>query len=131
MPGQDRSLDNLIRGAEELIRDLEAAGGAGTAPVTLGDAGAAEPEELEAGSLAPLVEAPVDGRVTVEVTRDEMLVHARFHPHTGSGQPLSLETAQQALAGKGVTFGIDGNAVKGCIVTCNEQGIEVVDAVVA
>jgi hypothetical protein len=44
---------------------------------------------------------------------------------------VSVEAAQGALAEKGITFGVDWNAVKGCIATCNEQGIEVVDAVVA
>jgi hypothetical protein len=131
MLGPDRSLDNLIRGAEELIRDLEAAGAAGTAPVTLAGAGTAEPGELEAVSLAPFVEASQDGTVTVEISRDEMLVRAHFRPHTGNGKPVSLEAAQAALAEGRVTFGIDWNAVKGCITTCNEQGIEVVDAVVA
>jgi uncharacterized protein len=129
MPVQDRSLDNLIRGTEELIRDL--AGGAGTAPVTLSEAAPAELEDRATSPLEPLVEASVDGTVTADVSRDEMIVRARFHPHTGGGRPVSLEAAQKALAEKGILFGIDWNSVKGCIVTCNEQGIEVADAVVA
>ena len=128
---EDRSLDKLIRGSEELIRDLEATGGVhdkeGTLPAAVTDL-------LGTQAAVPLDsyrEPSSDGTVTIVVPRGEMLVQATFHPPTGDGQPLSLDAVREAIEAKGITYGVDWNAVKGCILTCNEERVDVTDAIVA
>jgi uncharacterized protein (DUF342 family) len=121
----DRSLENLIRGSEDLIRDLEP-GKAG-----LPDAVTRELETQVAVPFDSIAEPATNGHVHVVVSKDEMLVHASFHPPSGNGSPLLLEEVQEAIEGAGVTTGLDWEAVKGCLLTCNEQRSEVLDAVIA
>src|SRR5208282_3258681 len=99
MPGnEERGLENLIRGTEELIRDIPAAG----AP----------------GSLAGSTEE----RLAEDVRRQEAQALA------GMVEPSAVQSRIETL---GVTFGIDWEAVKGCILTCNEERSQVSDAVIA
>ena len=128
---EDRSLDNLIRGSEELIRDLEIPGSLSAVDAALPDS---VMDQIGAQAAVPMDsygELSADGMVTLEVSRDQMSVHARFHPPTGSGEPLSLDTVRSAIETRGITFGVDWEAVKGCILTCNEERVEVADAIVA
>jgi uncharacterized protein len=127
----DRSLDNLIRGSEELIQDLEVSGDVPAVEAALPEAVL---DKIGAQAAVPLDaygELSADGTVTILVSRDEMLVHATFYPPTGSGQPLSLEIVRQAIGARGVVYGVDWEAVKGCILTCNEERVEVAEAIVA
>jgi uncharacterized protein (DUF342 family) len=78
-----------------------------------------------------LAERSADGEVEISISRDEMVVHAHFHPPTGTGQPLTLGAVQKAINVKGITGGIDWEAVKGCILTCNEERTDVLDVVLA
>jgi uncharacterized protein (DUF342 family) len=132
MPGaEDRSLDNLIRGSEELIRDLETGRTANAASSLLPDPITQEIEQQVAVPLESFAEPSVDGQVEISVSRDEMLVHAHFHPPTGNGNPLVLGEVQKAINGQGITGRVNWEAVKGCLLTCNEERTDVVDVVVA
>ena len=91
-------------------------------------------DQIGAQAAVPLDaygELSADGMVTILVSRDEMTAQATFHPPTGSGQPFSLETVREAIALRGIVYGVDWDAVKGCILTCNEERVEVADAVLA
>ena len=124
MPGnEEHILDNLIRGSEALLRDI----------VTIGapDGIERDIEEQEAASLETLTEPSTDGTIDLTVSKDEMLVNASFYPPTGNGHPLTLYPVREMLEAKGITTGIDWEAIKGCILTSNEQRITVSDVVIA
>ncbi len=132
MPGTgDRSLENLIRGSEELIRDLDDASPARSSPTGLSDTIARAIEQQVAVPLESFTQPSSDGRVEISVPRDEMLAHASFHPPTGNGTPLTLEMVREAIDGKGITTGVDWEAVKGCLLTCNEERLDVLDVVIS
>jgi uncharacterized protein len=73
----------------------------------------------------------MDGQVSIEVSKDAMMVHATFNPPTGNGSPLALDAVQAMLATNGVTDGVDWEAVKGCILTCNTDRVPVNDMIIA
>jgi uncharacterized protein len=127
---EERSLENLIKGSEELIRDLEV-----NAAVRIPGGGRqAFDAGIQAQEIVPpsaKAEPSLDGTVEIIVSRDELQAAARFHPPTGNGQPLTLDTVREAIQRRGVTTGIDWEGIKGCILTCNEQRIDVLDIVVA
>src|SRR5271157_4828825 len=129
MPGtSDRSLDSLIKGSEELIRDLETAGSPSN---VLPEPIAQAIERQVAVPLESFAQPSSNGRVEISVPRDEMLAHANFYPPTGNGTPLTLEMVREAINAKGITAGVDWEAVKGCLLTCNEERLNVLDVVIA
>jgi uncharacterized protein (DUF342 family) len=91
-------------------------------------------KELDQQATVPL-ESPrqtsTDGTVDIEVSKDEMLVHATFHPPVGDGNPIRFETVQEAVTEARITVGVDWGAVKGCVLTCNEERTGIREAVIA
>ena len=124
-PTVDRSLENLIRGSEDLIRDLEPGKAGLPLPIVK------EIEGQVTVPLEPAAEAVTDGHLELVVARDEMLVHASFHAPSGDGKPLLLEKVQEAIDGVRITTGVDWPAIRSCLLTCNEDRIDVPDVVVA
>ena len=125
MPRSDEhALDNLVRGSEQLIQDI-----AGL------DAISRDSASVPGTGVAPYerqTEQSTDGMVAIVIAKDDMIVRATFHPPSGDGKPLSLDAVRQELIeGKKVTEGIDWEAIKGCILTCNEDRVMVGDAVIA
>jgi hypothetical protein len=127
----DRSLEHLIRASEDLIRDLSLGestqGAADALPETI-------TRDLDRQATVPMesiAQTSSDGTVEILLSKDEMLVHATFHPPVGNGSPLLFETVQEAITEARITIGVDWEAVKGCVLTCNEERTEVRDAVVA
>jgi uncharacterized protein (DUF342 family) len=128
---QDRGLDAIIRGTEELIRDIPD-------PATLTQSQFLPTTELErhaheeaARTFSSLIEPTADGMAEISIAKDEMTVHATFFPPGGEGKPLELDAVMSLIQEKGVTTGIDLDAIKGCILTCNEERTRVSDAVIA
>jgi hypothetical protein len=127
----DRALENLIRGTEDLIRDIPAPGTPGTVSGPLEARLDEDVRRQEVQTLAGMIEPSTDGSVEITVSKDQMLVHGTFIPPAGDGKPLELDAVRSGLETLGVTFGIDWEAVKGCILTCNEERSQVSDAVIA
>jgi uncharacterized protein len=125
----DRGLDAIIRGTEELIRDIPDPGSL-TEAAFLPEI-AAEGHAAAQASLASLIEPTVDGMVDISVSPDGMTVHATFFPPGGDGKPLDLERVMEAVKGKGVTTGVDELAIRTCLLKCNEQRTRVSDALIA
>jgi uncharacterized protein (DUF342 family) len=125
MPRSDEhALENLIRRSEELIQDISIMGAPGRPALEYSPPEGTPPEAQ--------VDPSTDGTVDVVVSKDEMAVRVSFHPPTGDGKPVTLDAVRQAIIeGKGVTAGIDWEAIKGCIQTCNEERVLVSDAVIA
>jgi uncharacterized protein len=128
---EERNLQNLIRGSEELIRDLEAHGATHPLGIELRRNFTPGVQEQEIVPLASMAEPSLDGTAEITVSKDEMQVLARFHPPTGNGQPLSLDAVHEIIDGKGITTGVQWEAIKGCLLTCNDERVEVADVVVA
>jgi uncharacterized protein (DUF342 family) len=123
MPGEERMLEHLIRGSEELIRDIEIQGVPLMEQADVPPAFAPEEKSEEPSST--------DGMAAIEVSKDGLLALATLHPPSGNGGPLTLDLVREAIEGKGVDTGIDWEAIKGSVLTCNEERILVSDVVVA
>jgi uncharacterized protein (DUF342 family) len=67
----------------------------------------------------------------IEMTKDGLLAHATLNPPTGNGAPLTLDMVREAIEGKGINTGVDWEAIKGSVLTCNEERIIVSEVVVA
>lgn len=53
----------------------------------------------------------LDADITIEKTSDELRAMVQVFPHSGNGQPITVEKIHDALALKGVVFGIDEAAI--------------------
>ena len=128
---EDRSLENLIRGSEELIRDLEDGGGPpyrGRRP-----AGARSRADRRAGrgsnGLVRRAQRGRDGDPVHLAGRD---AGARDVSSAHGQRPAAdLDTVREAIESRQIVYGVDWEAVKGCILSCNEERAEVAEAVVA
>ena len=129
MPSSEqKGLEHLIRGTEALIQDIPEAGALSPFP----EKGFDQPAQADAAKpFAAMIEPSTDATVDITVARDEMIVHATFFPPSGDGKALDLDLVMNVLAGQGVTTGIDNEAIKGCVLTCNEERTRVSDAVIA
>lgn len=123
MPNEERMLEHLIRGSEDLIRDIEIQGVPSADEADIPPP-LAPPEKSEEPSST-------DGMAVIEVSKDGMLAHATLNPPTGNGRPLTLDALREAIEGKGINTGIDWEAIKGSVLTCNEERLVVSDVVVA
>lgn len=123
MPSDERMLEHLIRGSEELIRDIEIKAVPLMEQADVPPAIAAEEKPEEPGSA--------DGMAAIEISKDGLLAVATLHPPSGDGGPLTLDLVREAVEGKGVNTGVDWEAIKGSVLTCNEERIVVSDVVVA
>jgi uncharacterized protein (DUF342 family) len=123
MPGDERTLEHLIHGSEELIRDIEIQGAPSAGQADLSQAMTREEKSEEPSST--------DGMAVIEVSKDGMLALATLHPPTGTGGPLTLDLVRDAIEGKGINTGVDWEAIKGSLLTCNEERIVVSEVVVA
>ena len=123
MPNEERILEHLIRGSEDLIRDIEIQG-----VPSLTSRRHPSPLASEEKSEEP---SSTDGTAVIEVSKDGMLAHATLHPPSGNGGPLTIDLMREAIEGKGVNTGIDWEAIKGSVLTCNEERIVVSEVVVA
>ena len=124
---EDRSLDNLIRASENLIRDVAAL----STSTALPDLVEHEIEQQVAVPMESFTEPSTDGLIEIKISRDEMVVYADLQPPTGDGKPLLLEQIQFALEAAKVTLGVDWEGIKGCLLTCNEERTEIRDMVIA
>lgn len=119
----ERALEHLIRGSEDLIRDIEIQDVHPEDELTVPAAEASQEKSEEPSST--------DGMVEIVISKDGMLAHAALQPPTGNGRPLTLDAAREVIEGKGINTGIDWEAIKGSILTCNEERVVVSDIVVA
>ena len=132
MPSKgEHGLEHLIRGAEELIREIPLADTAQFAATALDAQIKKDLSMQEAHQLSAMADPSTDGSVEISISKDEMLVHATFLPPAGDGKPIELDAVRGLIESKGITTGLQWEAIKGCIVTCNEERTRVSDAVIA
>ncbi|MDR2134225.1 MAG: FapA family protein, partial [Treponema sp.] len=99
LPGNDPEL-KLFRGLEQHGQDITASQD-GLLVV-----------KAAAGSFWGQILDYRDAKVAVTVSGDAMEASADLYAEIGAGEPLCVETVTKALAGAGVTKGIDGAAVE-------------------
>jgi len=99
MPNEERILEHLIRGSEDLIRDIEIRGAPSDDEPDIPPPMASQEKSEEPSST--------DGTAVIEVSKDGMLAHATLYPPTGNGGPLTIDVMREAIKGKGVNTGID------------------------
>jgi uncharacterized protein len=132
MPGKtEHGIEHLIRGAEELIGEIPLTATAGSAPSALDARINNDLSMQETRELSTMADPSTDGSVEISISKDEMLVHATFLPPTGNGKPIELDEVRGLIESHGITMGLQWEAIKGCILTCNEERTRVSDAVIA
>ncbi len=127
----DRAIENLIRGSEELIRELIETGIPAADAARLAADIEANIQRGEMAALDSLDVLPSDARVDVVVSKDAMIATATFHPPSAGRPPLELDEARAALEKAGVRAGVDWDAVKDAVLQCNTGQEVVPDVVVA
>ncbi len=120
--------DELIRDAERILRDAEASGLHADDLTTLPEAA---PGKKELAALEAQSVESIDGSVEVRVSEDRMVARAAFFPPAGAGRLIELVDVQRLLTATGVKFGIDGDAVKSAILSCNTSRTPLRDVEVA
>ena len=125
----DRILENLVRGIDELVQAVQTSDIAALAP---GPEGLPPPTQAEAEVLpaAPHEQAR-DGEAFLTVSPDQMLLTMSLHPAVHGGGPVSLDEVTRQVEAKNVTAPVDWEAIKGSILTCNEEMTVVEDVVIA
>lgn len=129
--GDDRAIENLIRGSEKLIQDLVETGIPEPDAARLAANIEATIQQGEMAALDALETTPSDARVEISVAEDAMTAWASFHPGTADRPPLDLEDVHAALEAAGVTAGVDWDGVKEAVLRCNTEQVALNDLVVA
>jgi hypothetical protein len=129
--GDDRAIENLIRGSEKLIKELIETGIPAADAARLAADIEANIQRGEMAALDALETTPTDARVDVAVSKDGMTATATFHPPSAGRPPLELDDARAALEKAKVLAGVDWEAVKEAVLRCNTEQQMVPDVVVA
>ncbi len=124
----ERDIDELLRKSEELAESISSLH---EEPVH----GAADPvgEEVRQDNLEILGRAPAEtpAYVSFSVTEDHMKAMGHFYPPVGSAEGLSMDAVTERLQERGISFGVDWEAVKEAVRRCNTDREEIHDVVVA
>lgn len=72
-----------------------------------------------------------DGEVRITLSEDELTAFADFYPPLGAGHPLELSNLEHIIEANGITYGIDWNAVKEALLTCNTEHKVLEEVVIA
>ena len=127
----DRAVENLIRGSEQLIQELIDTGIPEADATKLAADIETNIRREELAGLDALENPTSDARAEVSVSDDGMLVHATFLPPTGDRPPLDLDDVRSALDAAKVSAGIDWDAIKEAVLRCNTERVQVSDVVAA
>lgn len=115
--GGDEILEDLIKSAEEALKEAEALDlPPGSSPAVRQDDAAAI--EIPDGG-------ETDGRCELGVSGDGMTALAHFLPPSGKGEPFGLPAFEDLLASNGIRFGLDMAAVREAILRCATERVPV------
>ncbi|MBI9109401.1 MAG: DUF342 domain-containing protein [Spirochaetales bacterium] len=64
----------------------------------------------------------IDGRTEFNASEDKMVLLVDFYPPSEGMKPLQYNDVSEKLAEKGIVYGIEGDAIKDAIFTCNTEG---------
>jgi uncharacterized protein len=62
-----------------------------------------------------------DGYIDISISEDKLEARADFVPPIGGGKIVDVEYAEKLFAAKGITYGIDWDAVREAILECNTE----------
>lgn len=129
----DYSLEDIIAKSEVLLEDVgdidglvDPAAGTNTAESISDEASGASIEALKES-----LDLQFDGYAEVWLTEDEMSALADFHPPTGAMKPIEPGQIVELLSAKGISKGVDRDAIKEAVFRCNTERIRITDVVVA
>ncbi len=72
-----------------------------------------------------------DGEVHISLSEDELTARADFYPPLGAGHPLELGNLEHSIEANGITYGIDLDAVREALLTCNTERKVLKEVVIA
>jgi len=115
-PNDERSYEVLIRESERVLKDASAV--RGESPSSLSEAATAHGKQELAALRAAETES-ADGYAEIRISEDRMAAAASFYPPVGAGRQVEFLEVQELAIAKGLRFGINWDAVKSSIITCN------------
>lgn len=118
----------LIRESERILRKADAVPQPGQ-PAAQADRGVDARAEL--ASLKAAETESADGYAEVRISEDRMMAVASFHPPLGAGKQIELLEVKELLIARGLRFGIDWDAVRSSILSCNTSRKAVIDVEIA
>jgi hypothetical protein len=127
----DSFLENAMKGVGGIIEEVERLETGGTEMAPIPESIDADTAQKELGALEHRELVSEDGGFEIRITDNVMEVRADFRPPAGEGAPISLEAMEDALLSKGITHGVDWEAVKDGIMRCNGECEVVADVIVA
>ncbi len=74
---------------------------------------------------------PADARMELHISQDGMRCTASLFPQIGGGALLDMRSIQEMIVAKGITYGVNYDAVQNAINKCNTEGVKIDDVVVA
>ena len=127
----DYSLENLIKGTEDLIKDVQDLKIDYFRSPQFADNIAHEILEEEFQSM-DLPDSPsTDGYAEIVVSEDEMTAKANFFPPAEGRKPIELDDVQALIKDKGIVAGIDWELIKDAVFRCNTERSPISDIIIA
>lgn len=124
--------ENLKKVTGKLLQELSAIDEfAKSVDFQLENAEAEQIRRQEFDSIDELAWTKKDGSVDIRAAGDAMTCFANFHPPSPDGELLTADLVQRAFSDLGVVNGIDWEAIGEAIFSCNTEGRDIVDLVVA
>jgi len=128
----DYSVEDLIVKSEELLEGMgDITSLIGTATAETAESIIDEMHRTSLESLKEATDPQIDGYTVVRVSEDEMRAVADFHPPTGAMDPIETSAVAQLLSAKGISVGVDWDAIKEAVFRCNTERISITDVVIA
>ena len=129
--GDDRAIENLIRGSEKLMQELIETGIPAADAARLAADIEANIQREEMAALDALDVLPSEAGVDIAVSGDGMLARATFRPPSAGRPPLDLDDVRAALDRAKVIAGVEWDAIREAVLRCNTEQEVVADLVVA
>ncbi len=127
----DPFITDLMKGVEGIFEEVERLDRGMKEATPLGPALDIDSAQKELRALDSHDLLSEDGRMDVRISNDAMEARADFRPPKGDGVPIAFDAVEEALRSKGITHGVDWEAVKDCILRCNGERVVVADAIIA
>jgi uncharacterized protein (DUF342 family) len=126
---KDFATEDLIHSSEQILADVGAI-------ETIEDMFPNQTEDTISSAIRDRFIASVekfvetDGYVELTISEDEMSVEGSFHPPSEGRKPIDLYDVTHLLQAKGIVFGIDWDAVKDAIYSCNTDWASITDVLI-
>ena len=127
---KDFATEDLIQFSEQILEDVSAI-------ETIADTSPDQAEETISSAIRERFIASIeesvetDGYLELTISEDEMRVEASFYPPSEGRKPIDLYEVEHLLQSKGIVYGIDWDAIKQAIHSCNTDWAPITDVLIA